>query len=495
MLKGRTKLGHSQRKSRGGSARLTSWLGGFLRDRRGNVGPLMALLIVPIVGALGMGMEATTWYLNQRSMQNAADSAVLAAAKNGCMPGAACSTAMLKPTYIAEARSVTAKMGFTNGVNETTVTPLYPDTSSPCSVSSPCYSVTISKKFPVYLLRIAGFNGNTTVTSGSRAQSIAGLAMAKMQPGSGFCITALGTGSGAITFNGASSLDLKGCNLASNGGAVCNGSSVAVSMESAYVMDTGNASGDCGVQGEHQASSAFSDAAFNGLKTNIAASPCGAATAVNYPQAQRSGPNKDIVDAGHTLSTAASVAGSKCGDVKLGANVTLAADTTLTIYNGRLDLAGYTLRAPPGVHLTVIFSGDSLSTNAISNSGVDHFVMSSVNGAVIDYAAPNGATDTWEGVALYQDPRLVGTRNNLDFTVAGNNPEFNITGMIYAPNSNVTISGAIDHATAGDACLAFMVKTFTVSGTSSIFATPTRECDRAGLGGLPKVADRAVLVR
>jgi hypothetical protein len=495
MMKGRTKVGQSQRSNRRGnrSARATSWLVAFLRDRRGNVGPLMALLIVPIVGGLGMGMEATNWYLNQRSMQNAADSAVLAAARNGCMPGAACSTAMLKPTYISEARSVTARMGFTNGVNETTVTPLYPDTTAPCSVSSPCYSVTISKKFPVYLLRIVGFNGNTTATSGSRAQSIDGLAMAKLQPGSGFCITALGAGSGAITFNGASSLDLRGCNMASNGGAVCNGGN-ATMVESAYVMDTGNASGDCGVQGEHQVSTAFTDAAFDALKSNIPPDTCG-----SYSQSPRNGGSKNTVDAAHTLTTAAQIGVAQCGDVKLGADITLSTDTTLTIYNGRLDLGDFKLIAPPNVHLTIILTG-----NPAANSGqYDHVVFSSGTNAVLDYAAPNGATDTWKGVALYQDPRLTANShhtlnfsgNNPSYQMSGNNPEFNITGMIYAPNADFVITGAIDHATAGDACLAFMVRTFSVAGTSSLFATPTRDCDRAGLGGLPKVNDRAVLVR
>ena len=81
-----------------------------------------------------------------------------------------------------------------------------------------------------------------------------------------------------------------------------------------------------------------------------------------------------------------------------------------------------------------------------------------------------------------------------DFTVSGNNPQFNVTGLIYAPNGNVAISGAINHATAGDACLAFIVKTLQIQGTGSIFAYPTRQCDRAGLTNLNKVNNRVVLV-
>ena len=43
----------------------------------------MGLLIVPLVGALGIGFEVSNWYMNGRGMQNAADAAALAAATNG----------------------------------------------------------------------------------------------------------------------------------------------------------------------------------------------------------------------------------------------------------------------------------------------------------------------------------------------------------------------------------------------------------------------------
>ena len=51
-------------------------------DQRGTVAVIMGFLIIPLVGALGIGFEVSNWYLKARGMQNAADSAALTAAIN-----------------------------------------------------------------------------------------------------------------------------------------------------------------------------------------------------------------------------------------------------------------------------------------------------------------------------------------------------------------------------------------------------------------------------
>ena len=55
----------------------------WLKDERGNVGPLLAIMVVPIIGAFALAGETSTWYVNHRSQQNAADSAVVAGALKG----------------------------------------------------------------------------------------------------------------------------------------------------------------------------------------------------------------------------------------------------------------------------------------------------------------------------------------------------------------------------------------------------------------------------
>ena len=55
-------------------------------DERGAVSVMMGFLIIPLVGALALGFEASNWYLTTRGMQNAADAAALAAATNAGWP-------------------------------------------------------------------------------------------------------------------------------------------------------------------------------------------------------------------------------------------------------------------------------------------------------------------------------------------------------------------------------------------------------------------------
>ena len=52
-------------------------------DERASVATIMGVLLIPFIGALGLGFEISNWYLTTRGMQNAADASVIAAATNG----------------------------------------------------------------------------------------------------------------------------------------------------------------------------------------------------------------------------------------------------------------------------------------------------------------------------------------------------------------------------------------------------------------------------
>src|SRR5260221_13536315 len=78
-------------------------------DQRGTVSVIMGFLIIPLVGALGIGFEVSNWYMNGRGMQNAADAAALAAATHG---GA---------KYDVEAKAGAAQSGLAEGAKKTTV--------------------------------------------------------------------------------------------------------------------------------------------------------------------------------------------------------------------------------------------------------------------------------------------------------------------------------------------------------------------------------------
>src|SRR5665811_151873 len=87
--------------------------GSLRADQRGNIAVMMAFLLPILVGGLGLGFEVSNWYLQTRAMQNAADSAAIAAATNA------------SPNYDVEAKAVAAKFyGFVDGTNNVTVKPL-----------------------------------------------------------------------------------------------------------------------------------------------------------------------------------------------------------------------------------------------------------------------------------------------------------------------------------------------------------------------------------
>src|SRR5437868_15229402 len=119
---------------------LSKYLHRLREDQRGTVSVMMGFLIIPLVGALGIGFEVSSWYMTTRSMQNAADAAALAAATNG---GA---------NYDVEAKAVAALYGFVHGTNNVSV--VASNTAACPSGGNNCYSVTITGYVPLYVSQV-----------------------------------------------------------------------------------------------------------------------------------------------------------------------------------------------------------------------------------------------------------------------------------------------------------------------------------------------------
>ena len=200
-------------------------------DQRGAVSVLMGFLMIPLVGALGIGFEVSNWYLTTRGMQNAADTAAIAAATNG---GA---------NYAVEAKAVAAVYGFVDGVN--TISIVVTNAAACPGGGNNCYSVTISGDLPLYLSQIVGYRGNTTL-NGAPAQQLGATAVA--EPGSqpqNLCLLALASSGVAqgIRTNGSPVANMNGCNVMSNTAAQCNGSNLGAGYGFAH-----GASNNCGVR-------------------------------------------------------------------------------------------------------------------------------------------------------------------------------------------------------------------------------------------------------
>jgi hypothetical protein len=170
-----------------------------------------------------------------------------------------------------------------------------------------------------------------------------------------------------------------------------------------------------------------------------------------------------------------------CGDVQLTGNVVISTPDNLigaviVIYNGQLDLNGKTLSTAGGSAVTIVFSGTSSSANYV-HAPTDN---STGQGGVFNIQAPSSPQALFPGIAIYQDPNI---NNGVDITYKGNNPAWDITGGVYLPNSNVTMSGDVNKSSNGADCFVMIANTVLINGTSNIYQQSpyAAGCKTAGL--------------
>jgi Flp pilus assembly protein TadG len=428
-------------------------------DQRGTVSLMMGLLIVPLVGALGIGFEVSNWYMTGRNMQNAADAAALAAATNG---GA---------NYDVEAKAVAAQYGFVDGANNITVAAS--NTAACPAGGNTCYSVTISGAAPLLVSQVVGYQGDTTLNGGA-AKSLSSVAVARasVQP-QPLCMVALASSgaSQAIRTNGSPVANLNGCNIMSNTAAQCNGSNLGAGLGLAHGSSNG-----CGVRsvsGVDPVADPYSSLASN--IPPLSSSGCNG----NYPQESRHGNAYSVATSNQLSGTLSLSAGNnfKCGDHMLTADTVIdtgGTNAVLVIENGQLDLNGHSLTTTDGSAVTLVFSGSA-------DSGGNHYTHAPTDntngsGGRLDLNAPTSGP--WSGAAIYQDPSLT---TGLDVAAAGNSPTWNISGLIYMPHSSVTLKGAVDKATHGHSCVVMIADNFIISGTAGILQTDIGQCPAQGL--------------
>jgi Putative Flp pilus-assembly TadE/G-like len=424
-------------------------------DERGAVSIMMGFLIIPLVGFLALGFEVSNWYSVTRGMQNAADSATLAAAINN---GA---------NYDVEARAVAAQYGFVNGTNNITIA-VTNTAICPGGGGNTCYSVSISGYTPLLLSQVVGFKGAGNINSALQKQlNAVAVAQAATQP-QDLCILALAS-SGApqgIRTNGAPTGNMNGCDSMSNTAAQCNGSNLNLGIS--FAVGSNNS---CGNSQIHQ--NALTDPYYSQISGNISAFPSNPCT--SYPQESKHG-NSYTVAASNQISGTKNLSGNTfwCGDYELTGDVTVntpvGQSAVLIIENGQLDLNGHVFQTSAGSALTIVFTG--------TNGTYVHAPTDNTNGpgGVLDITPPiNGA---WAGIAVVQDPSLT---TGVDVSAAGNSPTWNITGLIYMPHASITLKGAIDKSTNGKSCLVMVADNFQMSGNGGILKTDIGQCAQAGL--------------
>ena len=418
----------------------------FHKDTRANVVAVVALSMFPLIGALALGSEAASWNVANRGMQNAADSAAVAAATAGQSGNTA---------YAAEGYTVAARYGYSGSDHTLTCSTKSLDcvnvinnAACPDGTGNVCYQVTISKPRALALtqaLTLIGFTGDTTVGVGSGAPaavSISSTAVAEIKlTQAKACLIAL---SGGFQTNGAPMGNLGGCNIASASDVTCNGSNASINAGN-IVFVTNNKNAACTPAKQV---SLFVDPYAASLPSNLPPSGCTTIT---------------------TLTTATIAAGG-CfkisGDLVVNGTVTASSTTPTQIFVQNGNLTGSGTLVTPGVSgsqgapagLALVFSG--------SGGGLGGF------GGTLNIAAPT--TGLWAGIAIDDTP-------STGITYTGNSPTWDVTGLVYLPNSDVTLKGAVNKAGSGYNCFVMVTKSLLISGTANIVSNPTSECVQANL--------------
>ena len=431
-------------------ARAADFATRFHNDTRANVVAVVALSLVPLIGALALGSEAASWNVTNRGMQNAADSAAVAAATAGYTGNTA---------YAAEGYTVAARYGFTGTDHTSSCTTLSADCVSVLNgqtcpdATTGCYKVTINQPQALLLtqvLSLVGFNGDTTVgATTARAVAISASAMAEIQQTiAPACLIAL---TGGVTINGGSHGNIGGCNIASATDATCNGSNASINAgQIIYVTNNKNA----GCQpASKQASVVDPYASSPGTSTTV---PSGCTSIASL--------------------TTASIAAGGCfkitGDLALTGTVTTSASmpTQIFVVNGNLTGAG-TLLTPGGTGLAGKTGGVSLIFSGASGGDI----FSGFTGT-LNMAAPTAGT--YSGVSIVDKFTFSGKKAAV---YAGNLPTWDLTGLVYLPNTDFTLSGAVSKATSGYNCFVLVTASLQFNGTADLVSNPTSECSSAGL--------------
>jgi hypothetical protein len=162
-----------------------------------------------------------------------------------------------------------------------------------------------------------------------------------------------------------------------------------------------------------------------------------------------------------------------CGDLTLSGTGSLtgsapSSDSLIVIENGSLNVAN---NASVSVaRMAIVLTGDNTVPSAVN------FPNGNGKQAKLTLSPPLDPTNPWQGVALYQDPKLT---NNVD-NKWGPGTDFNADGLVYLANSNVVTDG--NTASSNAQCSKFVMNGFTTNGKVSLdFDQTVASCAAIGL--------------
>jgi hypothetical protein len=387
-------------------------------DQIGAVAIIVALMAPVLVGAMGLGSEAGYWYLTQRRVQNAADTAAHAAAKR---KKAGDSTTALQTTaeYI---------VGLADGTEDAAVALNTPPASGGFTGNGQAIEVIVTETLPRLF----------TALYTTEPLSIGGRAVGLYETDGTGCVLALSeTAQGAITISGSSESTLTLCDMVSNAAGVAfemvgQGSSVSANCITTVgvAVTTDNLTVNCDTLREY--SNPVADP-FADVEEPALTGAC---------ESGDVGQNNQVTSVTPTESHASGMPSRR--------------------YCNGLNVRGTTHFAP-GLYL--VEGGDFIinSNATLTGDGVVFYLAPDVelrfNGtANMDFSAPDAGP--FAGMIIFTS-----RESTVSHTINGNLGS-RLDGAIYAANAHLTLSGSA--TTSANSCTQIVTGTVEFTGSGEI---------------------------
>ena len=415
---------------------LKSLLAEFRRNCAGAIAPIFALAMLPVMTAVGAAVDYSSANKIRSSMQVALDTAMLAGAKDGSSNWTQVALDVFNANLAKQARTGIA---FATNFSQ-----------SQGSVYQGVASASVPTSF-LGVVHISSLHvGVTTTAIASEPDNSCILTLDHGQPASHV----------ALTLNGAPIVNLSGCSIRSNTALDCNGhdGNATKSIAGGAIFGCGNPRPYAGAVPDTYAPLA------SNITTQCGSSRPGVAwTAGTVPTGSAV---KTVTINGRTEYHI-------CGDLNLSGTGSLtgiapSSDALIVIENGSLNVAN---NAYVSVARTaIVLTGDNTVPSAVN------FPNGNGKTAKLTLSPPLDPSNPWQGVALYQDPKLT---NNVD-NKWGPGADFNADGLVYLGNSNVVTDG--NTASSNAKCSKFVMNSFTTNGKVSLdFDQTVASCAAIGL--------------
>jgi Flp pilus assembly protein TadG len=352
-------------------------------DRRGSVGVITAIAAFAVCGLVGLGIDASLWYMNARRIQTIAEVTALSA-------GRLLSDSSQTTSTITTVANNDALLNGFSTATDTLAVSFGPSGNAPPAATT----ITVSVKRSVPLVFSALFLSSQPVASAAATASSTGPAV---------CIYVLGSGSQTLTVNSGFNLSAPNCEI-----------DVASTASTAAIFDSG-------------ATLSVMKTCVAGTVINNGATVGGLATRCST----HSNPYKGTL-------AAPAVGGCTVNSANYSGTVSLNPGT----YCGNFNFNGSgTVKLAPG---TYIFNGTNWNINSgwtVTGTGVTFYFVNSSSyvqfnsGVTVSLTAPTSGT--YANVLMFEPDGLSTSSFAIDGASSSGHA---LQGLVYLPSRNITFN-------------------------------------------------------